>query len=103
MKATWLLPNGQSITAEVPAGQSLMEAARDNNIPEILGDCGGNLACATCHVVVDDTWFAKSGGPGALEDPMLDITDIDRSSTSRLSCQLTMSEALDGIVLRIPA
>jgi 2Fe-2S ferredoxin len=102
MKATWILPNGQSITAEVAAGQTLMEAARANNIPNILGDCGGNLACATCHVVVDETWFAKTGTPGPLEDPMLDITDAERTPTSRLSCQLKMSEALDGITLHIP-
>jgi ferredoxin, 2Fe-2S len=102
MKATWILPNGQSITAEVAAGQTLMEAARANNIPQILGDCGGNLSCATCHVSLDPAWFAKTGTPGPLEDPMLDITDADRTSTSRLSCQLTMSEALDGIILHIP-
>ena len=103
MQATWILPNGQPITATVAPGQTLMEAARANAIPTILGDCGGNLSCATCHVVVDAAWSAATGDPGAMEDQMLDITDVDRAPTSRLSCQLTMTPALDGIVLHIPA
>ena len=102
MQATWHLPDGSHVTATVPEGQTLMEAARANNIPNILGDCGGNLACATCHVIVDDIWVAKTGSPGPLEDPMLDVTDVERQPHSRLSCQLTMTAALDGIVLRIP-
>lgn len=102
MQATWHLPDGSQVTASVPEGQTLMEAARANNIPQILGDCGGNLACATCHVIVDAAWVAKAGSPGALEDPMLDVTDVERQPHSRLSCQLTMTAALDGIVLYIP-
>lgn len=102
MQATWHLPDGRQITASVPEGQTLMEAARANNIPSILGDCGGNLACATCHVILDDAWVAKAGSPGPLEDPMLDVTDVERQPNSRLSCQLTMTATLDGIVLHIP-
>lgn len=102
MKATWILPNGQSITVEVKPGLTLMEAAVANRVPDILGDCGGNLACATCHVVVAQDWVAKTGTPGAMEDPMLDITDAARQPHSRLSCQLTMTAELDGIVLHIP-
>lgn len=102
MNATWILPDGRSVTATVPQGQTLMEAARANNIPNILGDCGGNMSCATCHVVVDPAWWDKTGGPGPMEDPMLDVTDVERRPASRLSCQLTMTVALDGIILHVP-
>lgn len=102
MQATWILPDGRQITATVPAGQTLMEAARAHNVPSILGDCGGNLSCATCHVSVDPAWTAAASPPGPMEDSMLDITDAPRTATSRLSCQLSMSQALDGIILHIP-
>ncbi len=102
MQATWILPDGRQITATVAPGQTLMEAARANTIPTILGDCGGNLSCATCHVIVDPAWTAASDTPGPMEDSMLDITDAARTPTSRLSCQLTMSPVLDGIILHIP-
>ena len=102
MHATWHLPNGQSITATVKPGQSLMEAAVAHNIPGVIGECGGSLSCATCHVVVDPTWATRAGTPSAFEDDMLDVTDADRQPTSRLSCQIKMTEALDGILLHVP-
>lgn len=102
MKATWILPDGRQIMANVPEGQTLMEAARANDVPAILGDCGGNLSCATCHVVVDPAWTARAGAPGDFESDMLDVTDAPRQPESRLSCQITMNAALDGIVLHIP-
>ena len=101
MKATWILPDGQSITAEVPAGHNLMEAAVAANVPNVVGECGGTLSCATCHVYVDADWTAKTGTRGDFEDAMLDVTDAERTEASRLSCQIEMSEALDGIVLRV--
>ena len=102
MKATWILPDGQHITAEVREGQNLMEAAVANNIPRVIGECGGSLSCATCHVVVSDDWAAKTGEAGEFEDAMLDVAEAERQPTSRLSCQIRMSAELDGITLIVP-
>ena len=102
MKATWILPDGREITADVKEGLNLMEAAVANNIPNVIGECGGNLSCATCHVYVTDDWAAKTGPAGDFEDPMLDVADAERRDGSRLSCQLKMSADLDGIVLIVP-
>ncbi|OYU41355.1 MAG: ferredoxin [Pseudorhodobacter sp. PARRP1] len=102
MHATWHLPNGKTVTAEVKSGLTLMEAAVAHNIPGVIGECGGSLSCATCHVVVDPTWSTRAGQPSAFENDMLDVTDADRQPTSRLSCQLRMAEALDGIILHVP-
>ena len=102
MKATWILPDGKTITAEVREGQNLMEAAVANNIPRVIGECGGSLSCATCHVVVSGDWAAKTGDVGEFEDAMLDVAEAERQPTSRLSCQIKMSAALDGIELIVP-
>jgi len=102
MKATWTLPDGSTKTAEVAAGTNLMEAAVANGIPEIEGACGGCLSCATCHVFVDPDWLAKLGGVDVFEDAMLDATEVERTDASRLSCQITMREELDGITLTVP-
>lgn len=102
MKATWILPNGQSITADVAEGKNLMEAAVANNIPHVIGECGGSLSCATCHVYVAPDWAAKTGTAEAFEDAMLDVTEDERRETSRLSCQIKMTSALDGITLIVP-
>ena len=102
MQAHWILPDGRRITAEVPEGQSLMQAAVSAGVPLVLGECGGNLSCATCHVVVAPDWVAAAGPPGAFEDPMLDITEAARQPASRLSCQIRMTAALDGITLIVP-
>jgi ferredoxin, 2Fe-2S len=102
MKATWILPDGRQITAEVAQGHSLMEAAVSANVPGVIGECGGSLSCATCHVYVDPAWAAAAGQPETFEDSMLDVTEADRTGTSRLSCQIKMTAELDGIVLRVP-
>ena len=102
MKATWILRDGREITAEVPAGHSLMEAAVSASIPGIIGECGGTMSCATCHVHVTDGWRDKVGGPSDFEDAMLDIVEGPRTEASRLSCQIEMSDALDGLVLKVP-
>lgn len=103
MKATWTLPGGRVITADVPAGQSLMEAAVAHDVAGVIGECGGNMSCATCHVVVDDAWVALTGQPDRFEDSMLDVAEADRESHSRLSCQIRMRADLDGISVRVPA
>jgi ferredoxin, 2Fe-2S len=102
MKATWNLADGREITLDVTEGTSLMEAATRHGVPGIIGECGGSMSCATCHVVVDPIWAIRTGEPGAFEEDMLDITEAARQPTSRLSCQLKMSAALDGIVVSVP-
>jgi ferredoxin, 2Fe-2S len=102
MQATWHLPDGRIITADVREDQSLMEAAVALGLPRITGDCGGNLSCATCHVAVDAAWVSATGTPNAFEEAMLDVAEADRTPTSRLSCQLRMTAALDGVILHIP-
>lgn len=102
MKATWILADGKEITADVPEGHSLMEAAQNAGVPGIIGECGGTMSCATCHVFVDESWFAATGRPGEFEDTMLDACEVERQETSRLSCQLKMAPALDGIILQVP-
>jgi len=86
---------------DVPEGLSIMEAAVDNNIPEIEGDCGGACACATCHVHVDPEWVARLDPRTELEEGMLDFA-FGVDETSRLSCQLKLTDALDGIVVHTP-
>ncbi|WP_119302839.1 2Fe-2S iron-sulfur cluster-binding protein [Dongia deserti] len=101
-KITWILHDGRSISAEVAVGHNLMEAAVANSVPEVIGECGGCLSCATCHVYVDPAWYEKTGGPGDMESEMLEITSAERRSVSRLSCQIKASEELDGLVLHVP-
>ena len=103
MKATWILPDGTARTHEVREGLSLMEAAQALGVPGIIGECGGTMSCATCHVHVDDDWRGAAGVPEPFEEAMLDVVEGERTEASRLSCQLTMSAELDGIVLRVPA
>ena len=101
-KVSWILGDGRQITAEVPVGRNLMEAAVANNVPDVIGECGGCLSCATCHVYVDPDWFAKTGGPGEMESEMLEFTLVEKRENSRLSCQIESSPALEGLVLRVP-
>ncbi|WGV17310.1 2Fe-2S iron-sulfur cluster-binding protein [Fuscovulum ytuae] len=103
MQATWKLPNGQAITLDVAEGTNLMQAAVARGIPGVVGECGGSLSCATCHVVVAPDWADRAGPPGAFEEDMLDITEAERQPSSRLSCQIRMSADLDGIVVSVPA
>ena len=102
MKASWKLADGREMTLDVAEGLSLMEAATQRGVPGIIGECGGSMSCATCHVVVDPAWSDRAGTPSAFEDDMLDITEAGRQPTSRLSCQIKMSAALDGIVVSVP-
>ncbi len=86
---------------DVDVGLTVMEGARDNDVPGIEADCGGACACATCHVYVDPAWADKLPAREAAEDDMLDFA-FERQETSRLSCQLKVTEALDGLVVRLP-
>jgi 2Fe-2S ferredoxin len=99
---TWILHDGRKIVAEAQKGHSLMEAAVANDVPEILGECGGCLSCATCHVYVDPAWQAKIGGPKDMENELLEITAAERRENSRLSCQIVADDELDGLVVQVP-
>lgn len=103
MKVTWVLPGGEEVVADVAPGLNLMEAAQANNVAGVQGECGGSLSCATCHVHVDADWLAKTGEKGDFEEAMLDMADGEVTDASRLSCQITMSEELDGLRLVVPA
>jgi 2Fe-2S ferredoxin len=102
-KITWKTEDGNEISADVKDGLNLMEAAIENDVPDVDGDCGGCLSCATCHVFVDDAWLEKTGEIDDVEDTMLEMTDVERRDNSRLSCQLIASPELDGLVLYVPA
>ena len=101
-KITYIEHNGKSHTLEVANGLTVMEGAVQNNIPGIDADCGGSCACATCHVYVDKKWFNKLPNKESAEEDMLDMAFEPRSS-SRLSCQLTVSDELDGLVVNMPS
>ena len=93
-------PDGSEHTIVVENGSTVMEAGRDANLG-IEGTCGGCLSCATCHVIVDTAWFAKTGAPSEDEIDMLDLA-FGLTATSRLGCQIEMSEDLDGLKVAIP-
>lgn len=100
-KITFVQPCGTEISAEGAAGLSVMEFAVTNMVDGITADCGGACSCATCHVVVDPVWFAKTGGPGDGESDLLDFAD-GVGETSRLGCQIEVTAELDGMVVTIP-
>jgi 2Fe-2S ferredoxin len=85
-----------------PVGASLMRAAVDAGIDGIAADCGGSLICATCHVIVDPAWSDRLPAPSADELSMLEMTAAERCPTSRLSCQITLQPALDGLSVQLP-
>lgn len=99
---TWRNAGGTEISAQVAPGTNLMKAAVAAGVPGIHGDCGGALACATCHVVTDAAWADRLGRPGAMEDEMLDMVEGERTPTSRLSCQIVARDELEGLVLTVP-
>ena len=101
-KITYIDNKENSKTIEVENGLSVMEGAVQNNIPGIDADCGGSMACATCHVYVEEKWFDKL--PKA-EDGEVDMIDmaIEPKKNSRLSCQLIVSDELDGLIITTPS
>ncbi|MEM7218837.1 MAG: 2Fe-2S iron-sulfur cluster-binding protein [Pseudomonadota bacterium] len=100
-KITLIEFSGDQHEIDVENGQSLMNAAVDNLVPGIDADCGGECSCATCHVIVTEEWFEKTGPAGDTENSMLELSQ-EREETSRLSCQIEISDNLDGLVVRIP-
>ncbi len=100
-KITYIAHDGSSRTLEVKAGLTVMEGAVKNNVPGIDADCGGACACATCHVYVDEAWMDKVGAASAMEESMLDFAEGVKPN-SRLSCQIKVTDALDGLVVTTP-
>jgi len=100
-KITYIEFNETTHTIDVPSGLSVMEGAIKNMVPGIDADCGGACACATCHVYVDPEWTETVGGPSEMEQTMLDFAE-DVEDNSRLSCQITVTDALDGLIVRLP-
>ena len=98
---TYISPDGTETTLEARVGDSVMETAVKNGVKGIVAECGGACACATCHVYVDDAFVDAAGEAGPLEDDMLDDAAAERKSCSRLSCQIKMSDALDGLKVTI--
>ena len=100
-QVTFIEFNGKAHTVAAENGLSLMRAAIDNNVPGIDADCGGNCACATCHVYVNPEWQDKTGAQADMEIAMLDFA-AETKPSSRLACQITMTDALDGLVVSMP-
>ena len=101
-KITYIDYNGKSETIEVSSGLSVMEGAIQNNINGIDADCGGSMACATCHVYVKEDWLVKLPLKEDGEEDMLDMA-FEPKKNSRLSCQLIVSDELDGLIVNIPS
>jgi 2Fe-2S ferredoxin len=101
-KVTFIGNDDKQTLLEVPVGHSLMEAAIHANVDGILGECGGSANCATCHVYVEGGNLDALPEIGIVEEEMLDATSSERTQMSRLSCQLFMTQALDGLVVRLP-
>ena len=100
-RVTYVEDDGKAHTVEVAEGWSLMEGAVKHLIPGIDADCGGACACATCHVYVDEAFAAETGRPSAMEESMLDFAD-NVQPNSRLSCQIRVTDDLDGLIVRLP-
>ena len=101
-KITYIEFNGKTHVVDVASGMTVMEGARDNNIPGIEADCGGACACSTCHVYVDASWVDKLPPRDDMEQDMLDFAWKPDALRSRLTCQLKVSDALDGLVVNMP-
>jgi ferredoxin, 2Fe-2S len=100
---TFIENDGTQHLVDVDAGTTARDAAVENDIPGIDGDCGGNCACATCHVFVSEEWIGTTGkaGPESIEAELLELSD-DYTENSRLACQITVLDDLDGLVLHTP-
>ncbi len=101
VQITYVEHDGTEHVVDSETGVSLMQAAIDNLVPGIDADCGGECSCATCHVMVNENWLEKVGPPGEMEESMLDLNP-ERQENSRLSCQVEVSEELDGLRVTMP-
>jgi len=101
-KITYIEHNGTEHVIEVANGLTVMEGARDNNVPGIEADCGGACACSTCHCYVDAAWVEKLPAKDDMEADMLDFAWQPDNLRSRLTCQVKVTDALDGLVINLP-
>jgi len=102
MKLTFIAPDGTETTVAVAEGTSVMRAALLSGVDGIIGECGGSMMCATCHCYVDDAWAGATGPRNEGEADLLDCAASETKATSRLSCQITMQPALDGLIIHLP-
>jgi len=100
-KITFVEHDGTRHEVDFESGQSLMQIAMDNGVPGIDADCGGSCACGTCHVIVDQNWIEATGTATEEEEGMLDLAP-EKATTSRLACQVSTNENMDGMVVRLP-
>lgn len=100
-KLTFIDFSGTARTVEAETGSTVMETAVKNAVPGIEAECGGACACATCHVYVEESWLEKTGGASPMEEDMLDF-GFDVRPNSRLSCQIKVTDELDGLVVNTP-
>jgi len=98
---TYVEHDGNITEVDLPIGESLMEGAIDNGIEGIIGKCGVACVCATCHCIVDDTWVEKTGSPSEDEEMMLEAVS-EKHENSRLSCQMIVTEEMEGLIIRLP-
>ena len=101
-KIVFIQADGREQSVQAVIGASVMQTAMGAGVPGIVAECGGSAMCATCHVYVDPSWLDQLQAPLANELEMLECTAADRLDNSRLSCQIKASEALDGLVIRVP-
>lgn len=101
MSITFITADGRKFDVKAGIGSSVMEVAVRNGVPGIEADCGGACACATCHVYVDPEWMDRAGGRPEMENEIIEIAH-DVRANSRLSCQIQVTSALDGLILHVP-
>jgi len=101
-KVIYVSATGVSREVDVPAGMTVMAAALKNGIDGILAECGGVCMCSTCHVLVDEKFFDKLPAAQDTEEAVLEIAAIERRPNSRLSCQIKVTDDLDGLIVRLP-
>ncbi len=101
-KITYIEHSGTEHVVDVASGLTVMEGARDNNVPGIDGDCGGACACSTCHVYVHPDWVSKIPEMDDMEEDMLDFAFEPDMARSRLTCQVKVTDDMDGLIVHIP-
>ena len=99
-RVIFLKPDGTRHEVDAPVATSIMELARDNGL-DVEGACEGAMACSTCHVIVDPAWYDRLPGPTEDEEDMLDLA-YGLTATSRLGCQIVITQELDGLIVRLP-
>lgn len=100
-RITFITHDENTFTVDVESGTSLMQAAVNNDIEGIVGECGGLCSCATCHCYIDPAWTTKTGDADDMERDMLECA-LEPAENSRLGCQVEVSDDLDGLVVRLP-